>query len=295
MHRRLLFIAITLFAFLPAAIPALSQNGGRFAGVFVLRTDFGSGQVGTAFLALHNDGSVTQTFTNPLYSPIHGVWEKTGPATALITEYTFITYPTGFWGIGRSQIELRFSPDANSYTGTMFLEGVPCASAQACPDPASPETVWTAAPTPPSTVSGTRLEVLPFGPLPLTEVNHARRILRSSAAAGRRSAARPRSACTVERAIGGHAPQQRDRASRVRHRYRPTHMNLREARRPYVVGSPAGFERRKYLQRFTGATALRESHGNAGQHPADAVSAAAEPFPGRFPTRQGVFDPALKT
>jgi len=165
MHRSTLFMAAAVAAALAFTTPANAQGGGQFSGAFTLRSDFGSGLVGTAFVAFHSDGTLTQTSDNPLYSSIHGVWEKTGPKTIRVTEYAFMTYPSGFWGIVRSRGELVFSNEFDSYKGAMYLEGVPCSSTQTCPDPLDPHTTWFAAPSPLLPVSGTRMEVLPFGPL----------------------------------------------------------------------------------------------------------------------------------
>jgi hypothetical protein len=166
MNRRILFMALAVATALAFTTPASPQGGGQFAGAFTLRGDIGNGLVGTAFIAFHSDGTVTQTSGNPVYSSIHGVWEKIGPKTIRVTTYTFITTPTGFWGIGRSRAELEFTNDFSSYKGTSYLEGVPCSSTETCPDPLDPHTPWYAASTPLLPLSGTRMEVLRAGPLP---------------------------------------------------------------------------------------------------------------------------------
>ena len=167
MHRRTVFMSAAVAAALAFTIPANAENGngGQFAGAFVTRGDYGGGLVGTAYIALHSDGTVTQTSSNPAYSSIHGVWEKTGPKTIRVTEYTFIAVSGAFWGIGRSRWELEFSEDFNTFKGTAYLEGVQCMSDLTCPDPLDPNTPW--GPGHVRSLTGTRMVPLPVGPLPL--------------------------------------------------------------------------------------------------------------------------------
>ncbi len=174
MHYRTLFFAAAFTAALAFTIPANAQSVGQFSGTYVMRTEVGPGLVNTAFFALHSDGSLTQMSSNAVYSSILGVWEKSGPKTIRITEFTFISDGAGgIWGIGRSRMEMTFSNDLSTFKGTAYLEGVPCPTAQSCPDPADPNTKWGAAPTPPNPISGSRLEALPVGPLPLTTTNNS--------------------------------------------------------------------------------------------------------------------------
>lgn len=141
-------------------------RGERFTGTFSLRTPLGQGQVSTAFMSLHSDGTVSQTSINPAYSAINGVWQKTGPRTIQITEFTFISMPTaGFLGIGRSRMELEFSDDFKTFVGKAYNEGVQCQTWQTCPDPFDPNTKWSASSSQPGSISGTRASALPFGPL----------------------------------------------------------------------------------------------------------------------------------
>jgi len=103
------------------------------------------------------------------FGPIHGIWQRTGWNTVAGTSL-FLIYDTNgvLTGIRRSRCSLVFSNDFNSYQGTEFMEDLSCSGPLACPDPFDAAASWVAvANLPPSgfEVSGTRLQLVPAGPL----------------------------------------------------------------------------------------------------------------------------------
>jgi hypothetical protein len=97
-------------------------------------------------------------------SPIHGVWEQTGPKSITATSLFFLFDGNGVMtGYQRNRCPMKFSDDFNSYKGVEFMETVACGAA-GCPDPLDPTTVWTPMQGMPATgfpVSGGRLQLVP--------------------------------------------------------------------------------------------------------------------------------------
>ena len=78
MYRRTTLMAAAVAAALVFTTPANPQSVGQLSGGFVARFEYGPDAVGTAYINLHSDGTVTHTTSNASYSSIHGVWEKSG-------------------------------------------------------------------------------------------------------------------------------------------------------------------------------------------------------------------------
>jgi len=173
--------AAAAFAFL--TIPANSQRPpfsrwSQFWGTWLHRVQRGPGQSMPALMTFQVDGTVTGApgsmfgavpSATTRFGPIHGVWQRTGWKSVAGTSL-FVIYDTNgvLTGFRRSRCSLEFSDDFNNYQGTEFMEDLSCPSPLGCPDPFDAAANWTPVSNMPATgfqVSGTRLELVPAGPL----------------------------------------------------------------------------------------------------------------------------------
>lgn len=98
-------------------------------------------------------------------TPLHGAWQRTGPATFATTNL-FLVYEAAssvLIGFGRARAAVTVTaPDADRASGTVVLEFLGCPSPVACPDPQAAEAAWEPFPDfPPSVpVAATRLRVV---------------------------------------------------------------------------------------------------------------------------------------
>lgn len=156
---------------------------GQVWGTWVWRTHVSSAITNPSLLTLHVDGTLSVSTNDMFGSPtaasrtfktaLHGVWERTGWQSVGGTSLWLISdAATGaLLAWGRTRTSLTFSDDFNSFEGKAFIETLPCEPGPpvSCPDPLSAEAKWVPNPNiPPDgfTVSGTRLERVPAGPLP---------------------------------------------------------------------------------------------------------------------------------
>lgn len=185
MIRRLLVIAsvFSLCSLLPGLVLA-ANNGNQQAmpqpwGSWVWLTRLPGGPAVPALVTLHQDGTVavsdTSTFgglpgSTVRATPLHGVWERTGPHSIGGTSLYLVFDATTnlLIGFGRTRVALEFpvgSPD--EFQGTMFVDFLACPSPFACPDPLDSLAAWTPFnPLAPSfTVSAKRLRRVEVGSL----------------------------------------------------------------------------------------------------------------------------------
>ena len=126
----------------------------------------------------HSDGTITSSDVlslgglpgNPFrITPMHGVWERTGPSVFATTSL-FLVYDASsslLIGFGRARTTLSFAKDdPDQASGTAKAEFLLCLSPFACPDPQAADAAWVSFPGfPPSLpVTATRLRLVQ-GPL----------------------------------------------------------------------------------------------------------------------------------
>lgn len=182
MHRTAAaLLAAALLLFVAPWLPASAQNAEPQPwGTWVWQTSFGPGLSLPALLTLDKDGTVSvsdgQMFgglpgATTRYSPLHGVWERTGAGRIGGTSLWLIfDAPSGVLvAIGRCRTALTLTSGGEALEGTMFLETLPCfAGPLGCPDPLDPAAPWLPYPNLPPTglaVSAKRLHRVPAGPL----------------------------------------------------------------------------------------------------------------------------------
>jgi hypothetical protein len=162
-------------------MPAVAQgpsNDNQVWGVWVHRVHIPAGGTIVALVTNHFDGTATASGgfmyggrpgATTQQSPIHNIWEKTGPRTIARTSLLFTFDLAGLLtGFQRNRSRVEFSQDFNSYKGIEFMETLACPTPLTCPDPLDPTATWIPLPTmPPSgfEVSGKRSIIVPSGPL----------------------------------------------------------------------------------------------------------------------------------
>lgn len=149
-------------------------------GTWVWQTSFGPGMSMPALLTLHKDGTVSVSDglmfgglpgSTMRTSPLHGVWENTGPRRIGGTSLWLIfDAPSGVLvAIGRCRTALQLAGDGEGLEGKMFLEMLPCNGPLGCQDPLDPAAQWLPYPNLPPTgflsVTAKRLHRVPAGPL----------------------------------------------------------------------------------------------------------------------------------
>jgi hypothetical protein len=128
-------------------------EGYQIAGSWVSATHYGAPGSVPALLTVHKDRTFSVSdglmFLGPgggKFSPLHGVWEHTGPKSLGGTALFMVYAPTGMLvGFGRARTALNFVDDPDHIEGLMYLEiGPPCTSPPfGCSDPLSPTATWT--------------------------------------------------------------------------------------------------------------------------------------------------------
>ena len=159
------------------AVPAPAVNADNsqtLTGTWVGWFPMGPGARVPAIHTYLADGTIisTDTFLHgglpglPIRStPVHGVWERTGPATFAISNL-FLLYDAEssvLIGFGRARGTVTLSvPDASEASGTVVLEFLGCPSPLSCPDPQAADSTWMPFPDfPPSVpVTATRLRLV---------------------------------------------------------------------------------------------------------------------------------------
>jgi hypothetical protein len=189
MRRFALIIVLFTLAFTPAVVTAQAQPRGPFGhwgqvwGTFVWQTQVSPTIANPSLLTLHIDGTVSVSIndmfgsptatTRRFRTPLHGVWERTSWQTVGGTSLYLISDATtgALYAWGRTRTSLTFSDDFNSFQGKAFMETLLCAPGPpvSCPDPLSVGATWVRNQNMPAdgfSVTGTRLERVPAGPLP---------------------------------------------------------------------------------------------------------------------------------
>ena len=133
------------------------------------------GRTMPTIVTLHKEGTANSTpgtlfGAQYLFSPLHDVWEKTGPNHAKTTCLQFIYDAASrtLLGFGRTRIDVNMD-DFDHLSGTMYYEFLPCPTPVSCPDPTDPGAVWQPWTTFPATgrpFTATRLKRVEPGPLP---------------------------------------------------------------------------------------------------------------------------------
>ena len=182
MRRALLAtLAVLLMLAAPQQPLASTQDDGiQPWGTWVWQTSLGPGMSLPALLTLHRDGTVSVSDavmfgglpgSTTRMSPLHGVWERTGPRQIGGTSLWLIfDAPSGVLvAIGRSRTALQLAQDGEGLEGKMFLEMLPCNGPLDCQDPLNPAAQWLPHPNLPPTgflsVTAKRLHRVPADPL----------------------------------------------------------------------------------------------------------------------------------
>jgi len=147
-----------------------NNKGYEPTGSWVWSTSFGTPGSAPALATFHKEGTVTVsdafmflTFNGGKMSPLHGVWERTGPKSFGGTSLWMSYNATGtLVRFARARSALHFVEDPDHIEGVMYIDlGSPCASPPfGCPDPLSSEATWTPQPMMPPggfPVSATRI------------------------------------------------------------------------------------------------------------------------------------------
>jgi hypothetical protein len=158
LRRSLLFAMAAALAFVFLTMPSISQaqpannlpdaSDNHFWGTWVHNVE---GMPVPALITIHSDGTLYGSAgfmfgfgnQNMRLSPIHGVWEKTGPKSIAATSIFLVFDGNGYiTGYQRNRCTLNYDKGLDSYTGVEFMEITSC-GAQGCPNPLDPATVWT--------------------------------------------------------------------------------------------------------------------------------------------------------
>ena len=169
-------------AVLTLPVPAQAQNADtQFTGSWIHylnASGLPSGPYLPTLITFHSDGTMTASsglmFGSPSmpfaplrYSPIHAVWEKSGPKAIAVTSLFFSFDPEGrMTGFQRNRIVLELAGDRNTYSGWLFLDSLACPSGVfSCPNPLDPTASWTPNANMPQggyQVTGYRLKVVDY-------------------------------------------------------------------------------------------------------------------------------------
>jgi hypothetical protein len=161
-------------------LASTQEEGFQPWGTWVWQTSLGPGMSLPALLTLHKDGTLSVSDglmfgglpgSATRMSPLHGVWERTGPRRIGGTSLWLIfDAPSGVLvAIGRCRTTLLLARDGDGLEGKMFLEMLPCNGPMGCQDPIDPAAQWVPYPNLPPTgflsVTARRLHRVPAGPL----------------------------------------------------------------------------------------------------------------------------------
>ena len=143
-----------------AALFLVSPLAGRAAdkkpltGTWVVWAEPAPGVRVPALHTYHADGTITSSDVLSFgglpgvtirMTPLHGVWERTGPK-AFATTSLFLVYDVGsslLIGFGRARATVSFDKhDPDQGSGTAYPEFLPCPSPYACPDPQAADAAW---------------------------------------------------------------------------------------------------------------------------------------------------------
>ena len=175
-----LLVGVCLVALLAA--PAAAQDTDKqFTGSWIHYLNVSgtpSGPLLPGLVSIHADGTIMISsglmFGSPSmpaapvrYSPVHLIWEKTGPKTIAVTGLFFVFNPDGvLHGYQRNRMILTLGADRDTYTGMVFLDELHCPNGVfSCPYPQDPSATWTPNPNMPAEgymATGKRLKIVPY-------------------------------------------------------------------------------------------------------------------------------------
>ena len=158
--RRLQFITLVIsLIFLSFGIVFAADNAVQVAtpqpwGAWSWQTHLPGGPDVPALVTIYQDGTVAvsdATMFGGLLgltvraTPLHGVWERTGPHSIGGTSLylVFDTNLNRMIGFGRARTALEFPiGSSDQFQGTMFLDFLVCPTPVTCPDPLDPFAQW---------------------------------------------------------------------------------------------------------------------------------------------------------
>ena len=175
------YLTVAALVFCVAPLSAQDTNQ-QFTGSWIHYLNVTGNEPGPflpTLLTIHRDGTMTASsslmFGSPSmpsapirYSPVHSVWEKTGPNSIAVTSLFFGFDPDGrMHGYQRNRILIELGDDRDTYTGMLFLDELHCGAIGvfSCPNPLDPTAEWTPNPNMPPggyKVIGKRLKVVPY-------------------------------------------------------------------------------------------------------------------------------------
>ena len=150
-------------------------------GTWIWWTYTPAGAALPALVTFHEDGTVagsdfrmfggTASNLPRRTTPLHGVWERTGPHTIGVTSLYLVydALSTRLIGFGRTRATLEFTPeDFDRFEGTMFVDFLSCGTPATCPNPQDRSAAWKPYDTmvPSFVVSAKRLHRVEASPLP---------------------------------------------------------------------------------------------------------------------------------
>ena len=163
LNRKCLILpAVAILALVYAGFVSVSsarqEEGYQPAGSWVWSISMG-GVPSPAFVTLHSDGTVSVSSASMFNSPGHGAWVRTGPKSfGGTTLYMRHDASGNLLGFMRARTALHFVDDPDHIEGLIYVEiGQACAPPSGCPDPLSPDAIWTATTVTPVPLSGTRI------------------------------------------------------------------------------------------------------------------------------------------
>lgn len=168
-RKHLIFKAVAILGLVCAGLESVSNagqgEGYQPAGSWAWSIESVRGAV-PALVTLHKDGTVSisegSMFLTPnggKKSPGHGVWERTGPLSFGGTSLSMRYDPNGkLLGFARTRTALYFMNDPNHIQGVMYVETGDDCTDLGCPDPLSPDAIWSPLPGVPFAISGTRIQ-----------------------------------------------------------------------------------------------------------------------------------------
>ncbi len=165
-------VAAAWFLISPSAGYAADTQ--TLTGTWILWAELPTGARVPALHTYHSDGTITSSDVLSFgglpgvpirITPLHGVWERTGPR-AFATTNLFLVYDAStslLIGFGRARATISFTGnDDDQFSGTAYPEFLPCPSPFACPDPQAAGAAWAPFPgLPPSfPATATRLRLV---------------------------------------------------------------------------------------------------------------------------------------
>ncbi len=144
----------TATLFLVSSPPMKAADTQTLTGTWIVWAEPQFGVRVPALHTYHSDGTITSSDTFMFggvpgatirITPLHGVWERTGPSAFAATSLVLVYDASSslLIGFGRARATVSFPKnDPDHISGTASVEFLPCPSPVACPNPLAADAAW---------------------------------------------------------------------------------------------------------------------------------------------------------